>query len=98
MQNRNAFAEILVRRFVRANRIPAVLPPPTSPATNSGQRKSDPALNAFIESVNSEVRLARYANRTPQHGILAIFQFARAMIVLLFVVFTLATQAAVREV
>src|SRR5262249_42754134 len=27
MQNRNAFTDILVRRFVRANRIAAVLPP-----------------------------------------------------------------------
>ena len=38
MQNRNVFTEILVRRFVRANRIAAV-PPPRAPCLNALKRR-----------------------------------------------------------
>src|SRR5215475_8098500 len=38
MQNQNAFAEILLRRFVRANRIPAVLLP-RAPCLSAYERR-----------------------------------------------------------
>src|SRR6185503_11964007 len=48
MQNRNAFTEILVRRFVRANRIPAVLPPRAPRLSASKRRWSGLSLKALV--------------------------------------------------
>jgi len=50
MQNRSAFTEILVRRFVRANRIPAVHPPQAPRLSASKRRWSGPTLRAFTLS------------------------------------------------
>jgi catechol 2,3-dioxygenase-like lactoylglutathione lyase family enzyme len=47
MQNRKAFTEILVRRFVRANRIPAVHPPQAPRLSASKRRWSGSTLKAF---------------------------------------------------
>jgi catechol 2,3-dioxygenase-like lactoylglutathione lyase family enzyme len=47
MRNHTALAELLIRRFVRANRIPAVHPPRAPRLSASKRRQSDSALNAF---------------------------------------------------
>src|SRR5271157_218630 len=91
MQKRNVFLGVAAKRFVRANRIPAVLPPAIPPATNSGWRESDPALNAFIESVNQR--------RPERRGFGPFWALtARAMIAFTFISLTSALQASVREV
>lgn len=91
MQKQNVFLEVPAKRFVRANRIPAVLPPAIPPATNSGWQKSDPALHAFLESVNQ--------HRPDRHGFGPFRALtARAMVVLSFILLTLSTRAGVREV
>jgi catechol 2,3-dioxygenase-like lactoylglutathione lyase family enzyme len=98
MQKRSVFTNVMVKRFVRANLIPAVHPPAIPPNHALEWRESDPALNAFLESVNSEVGSARYADRTPQRGVPTIFSVARAMMVLSLVLLALSTKAGVREV
>jgi len=83
--------DVMVKRFVRANRIPAVLPPAIPPATHPGWRESDPALNAFLESVNQ--------HRPDRRGFGPFWALtARAMIVLSFVLLALSTKAGVRAV
>jgi len=47
MQHRNAFTNFLVRRFVRANRIPAVFPPPAPRLHASKRRWSGSILKSF---------------------------------------------------
>lgn len=47
MQHRNAFTNFLVRRFVRANRIPAVFPPPAPRLHASKRRWSGSTLKSF---------------------------------------------------
>ncbi len=47
MQNRNAFTKLLVRRFVRANRIPFVHPPKAPHLSASKRRWSGSTLKAF---------------------------------------------------
>ena len=47
MQQRNAFTNFLVRRFVRANRIPAVFPPPAPRLHASKRRWSGSTLESF---------------------------------------------------
>ena len=92
MKKQNVFLGVMVKRLVRANRIPAVHLPQLPPNPKPGWRESDPALNAF------EVGSARCADRTPQRGVPTIFKFARAMIVVSFMLFTFTAQAGVREV
>src|SRR5436190_581964 len=47
MHDRNTFTNFLVRRFVRANRIPAV-PPPQAPRLHASKRRwSGSSLKAF---------------------------------------------------
>jgi catechol 2,3-dioxygenase-like lactoylglutathione lyase family enzyme len=50
MLNRNAFMEILVKRFVSASWILAVHPPLIPPLSKLGRRESGEALNAFLKS------------------------------------------------
>ncbi len=83
MLNRNAFTEILVRRFVRANRIPAVHPPQAPRLHASKRRWSGSALKAF------ETERGR-PSRAPL--------LAQAAVFLLLVALALSAQAAVREV
>src|SRR5512146_2343901 len=47
MRNRNVFRQILLRRFVRANRIPAVHPPRAPRLSAFKRRWSDSTLKAF---------------------------------------------------
>jgi len=92
MQDRKALTEILVRRFVRANRIPAVLPPQAPRLSASKRRWSDSSLKAFV------VGAARCADRTPQRGVPTIFEFANAALLVAFTLLALPTLAGVREV
>src|SRR6185369_7443694 len=85
MLSRNAFMKVLARRFVRANRIPAVHPPPIPPLPKMGRRDSGEALDAF----------------DPTHchrGGFWEMPLAKAPLLMLFVALTLAAQARVREV
>src|ERR1051325_3527558 len=50
MRNRNAFTQTLLRRFFRANRIPAVHPPLAPGLPASKRRWSGSALNTFSRS------------------------------------------------
>jgi len=80
-----------MKRFVRANRIPAVHPPAIPPATNPGWRESDPALNAFLESMNQ--------HRPERRGFGPFWALtARALVILSFILCTVSTRAGVREV
>src|SRR5438552_18831671 len=47
MQKRSVFMDILVTRFVRASRVPAVHRPLIPPLSKLGRRESGEALNAF---------------------------------------------------
>ena len=47
--------DVLVKRFVRANRIPAVHPPLIPPLPKLGRRESGEALNVFERTENSSV-------------------------------------------
>ena len=92
MKKQNVFLGVMVKRLVRANRIPAVHLPKLPPNPKPGWRESDPAQNPF------KVGSARCADRTLQRGVPTIFKFARAMIVVSFVLLTFAAQADVRGV
>src|SRR5262245_23769894 len=48
MQNRSAITDILLRRFVRANRIPAVIPPRAPRLSASKWRRSGSTLKTFL--------------------------------------------------
>src|SRR5574339_465607 len=48
MQNRCAFTDILLRRFARANRIPAVDPPRASRLSAAKRRWSGSTLKTFL--------------------------------------------------
>ena len=83
--------DVMVKRFVRANRIPAVHPPAIPPNHALEWRESDPALNAFLESPNQ--------HRLRQRGVGSLWALtARATIVLSFVLLALSTKAGVRAV
>src|ERR1041385_8584098 len=109
MQNRNAFTEVLVRRFVRANRIPAVHPPQAPRLSAAKRRWSGSSLKAFekergcLTSSGSESVSAREISE-PVHvreccgrDIRAPLLTQAAVFVLLFA-FALLTKAGVREV
>lgn len=91
MQYRNAFTEVFVRRFVRANRIPAVLPPQAPRLSAAKRRWSGSTLKAF-----GRVELAPAQN--PRQCVPAVFEFAKAAVYLLLLTLTFPTQAEVREV
>ncbi len=77
--------DVMVKRFVRANRIPAVHSPLIPPLAKSGRRDSGEALNAF--------------DRTERSGIgLWAASFAKAALSFLLLVLTLSARAGVREV
>src|ERR1051326_8667414 len=65
MQNLNAFTEILVRRFVRANRIPAVHLPRAPRLSASKRRWSGSTLKAFVTRSSVTAILLTLALRVP---------------------------------
>src|SRR5438034_62208 len=85
MLKRNVFMDVLVKRLVRANRIPAVHSPLIPPLHRLGRRESGGALNALESTENTRV------------GVWAMPP-ARAALLILFVGLTLSVQAGVREV
>jgi catechol 2,3-dioxygenase-like lactoylglutathione lyase family enzyme len=85
MLKRNVFMDVLVRRFVRANRIPAVHLPQIPPLPKLGRRKFGEALNAFERTRNARFGFSEVP-------------LAKAALVLLLAAFTLSVQAGVREV
>jgi catechol 2,3-dioxygenase-like lactoylglutathione lyase family enzyme len=85
MQKRNIFIDVILRRFVRADRIPAVHPPLIPPLAKMGWRQSGEALNAFEGSDRGGFGLWRRA-------------LAKTAPVLLLLALTLSVQAGVREV
>src|SRR6266480_3557893 len=85
MLKRNVFMDVLVRRFVRANRIPAVHPPLIPPLPKLGRRESGEALNAFERTENSGVGFWE-------------MPLAKAAILLLLAALTVSAQAGVGEV
>ena len=91
MQKRNVFRDVSVRRFVRASRIPVVLPPQLLPPSTLGRRESGAALNVFGRA---ELLLDRDAQPFGSIG----FAFAKAALFLLLATLTLSAQAGVREV
>jgi catechol 2,3-dioxygenase-like lactoylglutathione lyase family enzyme len=91
MQKRNVFMDVMVKRFVRATRIPAVHPPRIPPTCASDWSGADPALNTFIESVNQ--------HRPGRRGIGPFWALtARALAVLAFISLAAAGRGAVSEV
>jgi catechol 2,3-dioxygenase-like lactoylglutathione lyase family enzyme len=85
MLKRNAFMEVLVKRFVRASRISAVHPPRIPPLPKLGRRESGEALNVFERAENTRVRIWEVP-------------LAKAALLFLLLAFTLSAQAGVREV
>jgi len=85
MLKRNVFMDVLVKRFVRANRIPAVHSPLVPPLSKLGRRESGEALNAFERTENTRVGFWE-------------MPLAKAALFLLFAPLTLSAQAGVREV
>ena len=81
----------MVRRFVRASRIPVVLPPQLLPPSTLGRRESGAALNVFDRA---ELPLDRDAQPFGSIG----FSFAKVALFLLLAALTLSAQAGVREV
>jgi catechol 2,3-dioxygenase-like lactoylglutathione lyase family enzyme len=59
MLKRNVFMDVLVKRFVRANRIPAVHSPLIPPLQKMGWRESGEALSAFEREERGCVRSSR---------------------------------------
>ncbi len=107
MQKRNVFMAIMLQRFVRANRIPAVHSPLILPFSKLGQRGSGEALNAFDGSEGRARHSVRAVSllqvrdgqatahpTTPRVWKLA----AKASLLLLLVALALSAQAGVREV
>ena len=72
--------DVLVRRFVRANRIPAVHSPLIPPLAKLGRRDSGEALNALV-SLTSGAGSARWAGPAPQRGVPTLFKLALAILV-----------------
>jgi len=85
MLKRNVFMDVMLKRFVRANRIPAVHSPPIPPLCKPGRRESGYALNAFERTENARVG---FWEMPP----------AKAALFLLLAALTLSAQAGVREV
>src|SRR6266487_4762344 len=85
MLKRNVFMDVLIRRFVRANGIPAVHSPQISLLSKLGWRESGEALNAFERKEN--VSVGFWAS-----------PLVKAALSLLLAALTLSAQAGVREV
>src|SRR5436190_3425635 len=85
MLKRNVFMDVQVRRFVRANRIPAVHSPLIPPLPKLGRRESGETLNAFERTANASVGFWE-------------MPLAKAALFLLLAALTLSAQADVREV
>src|SRR5439155_19138589 len=85
MIKRNVFMDVLAKRFVRANRIPAVHSPPIPPLSKPGRRESGEALNAFERTANANVGFAE-------------MPLAKAALFILLAALALSAQAGVREV
>ena len=91
MRKRNVFMDVMVKRFVRANRIPVFHPPLIPPTCASDWSGADPALNTFIESVNQ--------HRPERRGIGPFWALtARALLVMAFLSSAAFSRGAVREV
>src|SRR5882724_9513718 len=85
MRKQHAFVNVILKRFVRANRMPAVHSPLILPISKLGWQESGQALNAFKRTKHGGVSL-----RGALLAITALF--------LLFFALALSAQAAVREV
>ena len=85
MLNANVFRDVLVKRLVGANRIPAVHSPLIPPLHKPGRWESGEALNAFKRTENTRVGVWQMS-------------MAKVVLFLLFVGLTLSVQAGVREV
>src|ERR1041385_7023761 len=85
MQKRNVFVDVILKRFVRASRIPAVHSPLIPPYAKSGRQGSGEALKALE---GTESARAGFWGRP----------LAKGALFLLFVAPPLSAQAAVREV
>src|SRR6266700_1514941 len=85
MLKRNVFMDVLGKRFVRANRIPAVHSPLIPPLPKLGRRVSGEALNAFERTANAGVGFWE-------------MPLAKAALFLLLAALTLSAQAGVGEV
>jgi catechol 2,3-dioxygenase-like lactoylglutathione lyase family enzyme len=91
MRKRNVFMDMMVKRFVRANRIPAVHPPELPPPLASEWQEFDPALNTFIALVNQ--------HRPERRGFGPFWALtARAIIILAFISLIPVLRSSVREV
>src|SRR5437879_8153912 len=85
MLKRNVFMDMMLQRFVRANRIPAVHSPLIPPLSKLGRRESGEALNAFERT------------KKPCVGFWEM-PLARAALLLPLAALTLSAQAGMREV
>src|SRR5882672_10832666 len=85
MRKQHAFVNVILKRFVRANRIPAVHSPLIPPLSKLGRRESGEALNAFERT------------KKPCVGFWEM-PLARAALLLLLAALTLSAQAGMREV
>src|SRR6266481_2561501 len=85
MQKRNVFVDVMLKRVVSANRIPAVHSPLIPPLPTLGRRESGEALNAFERTESASVGFWE-------------MPLAKAALFMLFVALTLSSQAAAREV
>ena len=85
MRKQHAFLNVILKGFVRADRMPAVHSPTIPPLSKLGRREYGQALNAF--------------KRTKRRGVkLWEASLAKAGLFLLFLALTLSVQAGVREV
>jgi catechol 2,3-dioxygenase-like lactoylglutathione lyase family enzyme len=91
MQRRNIFMDVMVKRLVRANRIPIVHPPILPLQSQPGQRVSDADLNSFIERTNQHSHERR--GTAPFWALTA-----RAVMVGLIALSAISSRAGVREV
>src|SRR6266700_5310371 len=85
MLKRNVFMDVMLKRFVRANRIPAVHSPLIPPLPKLGRRESGEALDAFERTEHANVGFWE-------------MPLAKAALFLLLAALTLSAQAGVREV
>src|SRR6266581_2131876 len=85
MLKRNVFMDVMLKRFVRANRIPVVHSPLIPPLPKLGRRESGEALNAFERTENARVGFWE-------------MPLAKAALFLLLAALTVSAQAGVREV
>src|SRR6266516_6792704 len=85
MLKRNVFMDVMLKRFVRANRIPVVHSPLIPPLPKLGRRESGEALNAFERTANASVGFWE-------------MPLPKAALFLLLAALTLSAQAGVREV